>query len=93
MMLIVGVACAIVFVSVNGEMRPPADGGMRRWVVGLKQSPWFVYENGPRGFRMYVEFFSASWLFLAAAVGLLSLRGMSARSDAQASKPEPADAV
>jgi len=69
-LLVIGVACLVVFFSVNSESGQTAGESTTRWAIGLNVSPWFVSERGPSGFHhTAVELLSASWLFAAAAVG------------------------
>jgi hypothetical protein len=80
LLLIVGIACTVVFFSVNGQQRLTPDGdSSSRWVIGFNLSPWFVYERSPRGLDAGVQLISASWLFAAAAVGAFWLRKRTAR--------------
>jgi hypothetical protein len=75
LLLIVGIACTVVFFSVTDEQRLTADGdSSSRWMIGFNLSPWFVYERSPRGFDAGVQVISASWLFAAAAAGAFWLR-------------------
>jgi hypothetical protein len=67
-LLVVGIACLVVFFSVNGEYRNTPDGEwLSRWVIGFNPSPWFVYKRTPHGVDMGVRIISASWLFAAGA--------------------------
>jgi hypothetical protein len=88
LLLVIGVACLVVFFSVNRESGQAAGESTTRWAIGLNISPWFVSERGPSGFRTAVELFSASWLFAAAAVGAFWCRARLTASVEPATAPD-----
>ena len=80
-LLVIGIACLVVFFSLNAEYRLTPDGEWSKWAFGFTPSPWFVYDRGPHGLSYGVRVISASWLFGAAAAAAFWLRQRFASHD------------
>jgi hypothetical protein len=68
LLLVIGIVCAVIFVSVFAEVYRTPAGNEVRWAIGFEPSPWLVYERRPAGSNVSVEPLSWSWLFGAAAL-------------------------
>jgi hypothetical protein len=86
-LLVVGVACVVVFFSVFVEVYRTPAGEEIRWAIGFQPSPWLVSERRPTDSNVYVEPMSWSWLFGAAALVAFRLYHRAAR---QSPRPTPA---
>jgi hypothetical protein len=68
LLLLVGIACTVVFFSFTSHSTRTAEGESAGWRIGFEPSPWFRYEKEPsEKFVAGVQVESWSWLFAAVA--------------------------